>query len=164
MTTRTFAPWVEPIAEEFRLQRADLGELARSIPESTWERPSPNPGWSYRDLLGHLATRDPRTLRIVLEAVVSKTPLDPSQFSSEEDAPVNEQLLEPLRDQQVEEVAAGIAADTDDVLDLLAKLTQEDEDLRQDGFPMSLGEALRLMPQHEQMHMQQLRTALEGAR
>jgi hypothetical protein len=163
MTTRTFAPWVKPIAADFRRQRTELVQLVRSIPVSAWGQPCPNPGWTYRDLLGHLATRDPRTLRYVLTAVVSKTPLDPSELSTENDAVINEQLLESLRDQSIEDIAAGIATDTDGVLDLLARLSIEDEHLRQDEFPMSLGEALRMMPQHERMHVEQLRTALEAS-
>jgi hypothetical protein len=161
MTTRTFSPWVEPIAADFQRQRAELVQLVRSIPGSAWGQPCPNPGWTYRDLLGHLATRDPRTLRYVLTAVINKTPLDPSELSTENDAAINEQLVESLRGQPIEDIATGIATDTEGVLDLLARLSIEDEHLRQDEFPMSLGEALRLMPQHERMHMEQLRTARE---
>ncbi len=51
MTTRTFAPWVEPIAARFRESRAELLEFARSLPSEAWSRPSPNTGWSCKDLL-----------------------------------------------------------------------------------------------------------------
>ena len=58
MTTRTFAPWVEPIAAQLRESRRGIVEVARTIPEGAWSRPSHDPGWSYRDLLTHLAVGD----------------------------------------------------------------------------------------------------------
>ncbi|MGB2693689.1 MAG: DinB family protein [Dehalococcoidia bacterium] len=162
MTTRTFAPWVEPIAAAFQRQRAELAELVRSIPLEAWDRPSPNEGWTYRDLLGHVATRDPRSMRLVLEAVVTKNPLDPAQLLSEEESPINNQLLAEVRDFAIEQMVAYIDADTSGLLDLLAKLGSDDKDLRQAEFPISLSEALGMMPQHDRMHMEQLRTSLEA--
>jgi hypothetical protein len=162
MTTRTFAPWVEPIAESFREHRAALVELVRSIPHDRWSGASPNAGWTYRDLLGHVATRDARDMRVVLNAVISKTRLDPAELSTEEDRPINDRLLAELEGLSVEQIASHIERDTDGLLDLMAKLAEDDGGLRQRDFPMSLSEALARMPDHERMHMEQLRTALEG--
>jgi len=161
MTTRTYAAWVEPIAERFQKQRAELVELVYAIPEAAWQKDSPNAGWTYRDLLGHVATRDPHTMRIVLNAVIATEPIDPAQLRPEEEAPLNDQLRSALRGQSTDQIVAGIDIDTEGILALLAKLRDEDEHLRQQEFPMDLGEALRLMPQHERMHMEQLRAALE---
>ncbi len=162
MTDRTFASWVEPIAAMFSEQRAELVDLVRSVPLDAWSESSPNEGWTYRDLLGHVATRDPRDLRLVLNAVITKTRLDPAQMPLEEDVPINEGLLGEVREASVEELAGRLEEDTEGILDLLSKLTDENESLRQRDFPMSLSEALTQMPQHERMHMEQLRTALEG--
>ena len=56
MTTRSFAPWVEPIAAELRKLRAEVAKFARSAPPDFWGKPSPNHGWTNKDLLAHLAT------------------------------------------------------------------------------------------------------------
>ena len=159
-----YALWVEPIAATFREQRAELVELVRSIPEKAWTKTSPNEEWTYRDLLGHVATRDSRDWRLVLTAVVTKTRLDPAQLPVEEETPINEGLLAQVEELSPEQVARRLEADSDEMLDLLAKLNDEDADLRQHDFPMSLGEALSQMPQHERMHMEQLRTALTEGR
>jgi hypothetical protein len=103
-------------------------------------------------------------MRVVLEAVVAKSPVDPALLPNEELNPINDVLLAALRDLSIDEVAAHIEADTDGLLELLAKLSADDENLRQEDFPVSLSEGLRMMPQHERMHIDQLRTALEAAR
>jgi uncharacterized damage-inducible protein DinB len=162
--TPSFAPWVEPVAATFQRQRAELVELVRSVPAEAWERTSPNEEWTYRDLLGHLATRDPRDWRIILTAVVTKTRLDPADLPQEEETPINERLAAEVRALSIEEISQRLEADTEGMLQLLAKLTDDDEGRKQREFPMTLGEAIKLMPQHERMHMDQLRTALEGKR
>ena len=127
-----------------------------------WGRASPNEGWTYRDLLGHVATRDPRDLRLVLNAVITKTRLDPAQLPAEQDVPINDGLLNQVRDASVGELAERLEEDTEEILDLLSQLTDDDEQLKQREFPMSLSEALSQMPQHERIHLEQLRAALEG--
>ena len=161
MSDQNFAAWVEPIAAMFSQQRADLVDLVQSVPVEAWGRPSPNEGWTYRDLLGHVATRDPRDRRLVLNAVITKTRLDPAQLPAEEDVPINDRLLDQVRDASVGELAERLEEDTEEILDLLSQLTDEHQQLKQREFPMSLSEALRQMPEHERMHMEQLRTALE---
>lgn len=161
MTTRTYAPWVEPIAARLQQQRAELVELARAIPAEAWSKPSPNEGWTYRDLLGHVATRDARDWPVILQAVVTRTPLDPAALRPEEEVPVNDGLLGKVDALAVEEVIEQVVSDTEALLVLMAQLQEDDKDLRQSDFPMSLGEALALLPNHEDMHMEQLRTALE---
>ena len=161
MESRQYASWVEPIAAAFREQRAELVDLVRSIPEEAWTRTSPNDEWTYRDLLGHLASRSARDWRLVLTSVISRTPLDPTDFPVEDEA-LNEGLLGELNELSPVEVAQRLEADTEEFLELLAKLTDEHENQRQRDFPMSLGEALGQMPEHERMHMEQLRTALTG--
>ena len=63
MASRSFAPWVEPVAARLREGRAEIVELARSVPPEAWSRPSPNPGWRCKDLLAHLGTLFPRDER-----------------------------------------------------------------------------------------------------
>ena len=108
-----YASWVEPIAATFREQRAELAQLVRSIPEEAWARTSPNEEWTYRDLLGHLATRSPRDWRLVLTAVIGRTTLDPTHFPVEDEA-LNEGLLGELNELSPVEVAQRLEADTEE--------------------------------------------------
>jgi hypothetical protein len=58
MTARTFAPWVAPIAEEIRAGRVEVARTARQLLPEHWNLPSPLAGWTYKDLLAHLASGD----------------------------------------------------------------------------------------------------------
>ena len=99
----------------------------------------------------------------MLTAVISGTPLDPTHFPVEDEA-LNEGLLGELNELSPVEVVQRLESDSEKMLELLAKLTDEHENRRQRDFPMSLGEALSQMPQHERGHMEQLRTALTEGR
>jgi Mycothiol maleylpyruvate isomerase N-terminal domain len=50
-----FAPWVEPIARELRETRVAISVVASAIPDAGWSYRSPNPDWTFKDLLAHLA-------------------------------------------------------------------------------------------------------------
>jgi hypothetical protein len=52
----TFLPELAPVAEA--LSPAPALYVAFSIDPACWEQPSPVPGWTYRDLLAHIATGD----------------------------------------------------------------------------------------------------------
>src|SRR3990172_8160338 len=54
VTTRTFATWVEPYAAQLRENREQVIAFACSLPAEAWDRPSPLPGWTYKDLLAHI--------------------------------------------------------------------------------------------------------------
>jgi uncharacterized damage-inducible protein DinB len=49
-------PRVRPIAERWDRVTEYLVEAARAVDAERWSAPSPYPGWSYKDLLVHLAT------------------------------------------------------------------------------------------------------------
>ncbi len=75
MTDRTFASWVEPIAAQLRESRAQIIALAGSAPAEAWSKPSPNEGWTCKDLLAHLATGD-WVCQTVLRAAVGDEAAD----------------------------------------------------------------------------------------
>ena len=157
MTERTFAPWVEPIAAKLRESRAQVAALARSIPAEAWSQPSPLPGWTYKDLLAHLApTEDFRT---VLRAVVANEPVDASIFANVDAR--NAQQVEERRGHSVDELIAELEAGSEKTQELLSRLTEADESRRQADIPISLGEGLGIFSDHDQEHLPQLRAALE---
>ncbi len=155
MTERTFAPWVEPIAGKLRESRAQVATLARSIPSGAWSQPSPLPGWTYKDLLAHLAVTE--DLRAVLHAVLSNEPVDATVFGDARNA----QQLEERRDCSIDELIAELEAGSEKTQELLSRLTEADENRRQADIPIGLGEGLGLFSGHDQEHLPQLRAALE---
>jgi uncharacterized protein (TIGR03083 family) len=157
MTERTFALWVEPIAAKLRESRAQVADLARSIPAEAWSQPSPLPGWTYKDLLAHLAPSE--YLNTVLRAVLANELVDVSIFAQVDAR--NAQQLEERRDRSVEELIAELEAGNSQTQELLSRLAEADESRRQADIPMSLGEGLRGFLEHDPEHLAQLRTALE---
>lgn len=155
MTERTFALWVEPIAAKLRESRAQVADLARSIPSGAWSQPSPLPGWTYKDLLAHLAATE--DLRAVLRAVLANEPVDASVFGDARNA----QQVEERRGCSVDELIAEVATGSEETQELLSRLTEADENRRQADIPISLREGLALFSDHDQEHLPQLRAALE---
>jgi uncharacterized protein (TIGR03083 family) len=49
-------PHVQPIAERWDEVTDYLLSVARAVDPDKWGEPSPYPGWTYKDLLAHLAT------------------------------------------------------------------------------------------------------------
>lgn len=163
MTTRTFAPWVEPIAAKVGESRAELIAFARSAPAELWNRPSPNDGWSSKDLLAHVA--GDKGLLIILGAAVERTRLDPALFAEGEGTRANARDVEARRGRSVDELIAEIESDGETRQELMSRLTDADQERRQKEFPMSLGEVLNLGPgDHDREHLDQLRAAMEGTR
>jgi hypothetical protein len=63
----------------------------------------------------------------------------------------------------VEELIAEIARDRSEWRELMSQLQESDEEARWPGFPLSLGQYLRICAPHDREHLAQLRTILEQA-
>ena len=155
--TRTYAPWVEPVVADFRRERGVVSEFARSAAPPFWEQATALEGWACKDILAHLAAGTNKQVQAILQAVVTKTRLDPAIFG-DTDA-VNAREVEARRSRPVDAVIAEYEADTEEILDLLAQLQESDGELRQKDFTMSLGDALKMFPSHDREHLEQLREA-----
>jgi hypothetical protein len=163
MTAQTFAAWVAPAAAELRETRAEAVRVARQLLPEHWALSSPLPGWSYQDLLAHLATGD-WVFQTILGAVTRNEPLDLSATSfinPERVAAANERLVAERRGRSVDARIAEVEAEGRESLGLLAKLSDDDEGRTQADAPMSLGEYVRGFPNHDREHITQLRTALD---
>ncbi len=161
MTSRTFVSWVEPIAAKLRESRVQIVDVARTIPTEAWSRPSPNEGWSYKDLLAHLAGGDWMCQK-GLRAVVANEWLDTSASAIADYEGRNERFRREREGHSIEELIAEVEAEGEETQGLLARLTEADEGRRQEDIPMSEGEYLRGFPGHDRRHLEELRTALEG--
>ena len=159
MSSARLAAWVEPVAAALRTSRSDIVEVARSISSDAWARESPVPGWTYKDLLGHLAVGD-WVFQTIVGAVTRGERVDLGVLHEldSRNAKYREERLERSVDELVEETEKEGA----ETQALLTRLSDADEGLKQHDAPMSLGDYLRLFPSHDQEHLPQLRTALEG--
>ena len=162
MTERTFAPWVEPIAAKLQESRTQIVEVARSMPVEAWMRLSPNQGWSYRDLLVHLAVGD-WVSQTVLRAITTDQPLNIGEVASLDwVSQGNAERLKERANHTIDELIAEVEAEGDETQELLARLAEADESRTQEGAPVNLGDYLRGFPGHDRTHLGELRTALEG--
>ena len=160
MTTRTFAPWVEPIAAQLGESRAEIARTARRFLPDLWTMPSPLPGWTYKDLLAHLAVGD-WVCQSILQAVVANKAADLSILNQLNER--NEQYRRERAATSVEELIAELEAEGEETQELLSKLSDADEDRKQEGAPMSLGQYLKdAFPGHDRDHLDQLRTAMDN--
>ncbi len=160
MENRRFASWVEPVAAELRETRAQIVETAHAVPADAWERPSPCDGWTYKDLLTHLAVGD-----WVLQGVLRLVTGSEGRLVSgiEEVDAGNAQRLAERRGSSVEELIDEVIAEGERSQELLAQLEAEHEPLKGRDAPMTLGEYLRGFPGHDRRHLDELRAAVKGA-
>lgn len=159
MTGRTFAPWVEPVAQELRATRAEIVRAANQILPEVWVQPSPLEGWTYKDLLAHLATGD-WVCQTILGAVTENRPVEIDKVANIDW--VNEgnvRLLEERKQRLVVELIAEVQTEGEETQELLARLTPDDEGRKQADAPMSLVEYLRAFSGHDRAHLEQLKTA-----
>lgn len=162
MADRTFAPWVEPIAAQLRAGREQIVELAQAGAAEAWSKPSPNEGWTCKDLLAHLATGD-WVCQTVLRAVVGDEAADLDVLGDlDAIGRGNARLLEERAARSVEDLIAEVREEGEESQALLARLTDAHEPLRRQGAPMSLGDYLRGFPDHDRRHTEQLRMTLEA--
>ena len=161
MSDRTYASWVEPIATSDRESRIELLELVRTLSPADWERASPLPGWTLKDVLAHLAGGTGKNFQQILEAVVSRTPVNPAMLGDADAR--NAQDVEDRKDMSVGELISEIVGEGDAIDLLLSKLTDGQKDLRQDNIPMSLGEGLSQDPGgHYREHLAHFKKTLKG--
>ncbi len=160
MAERTYATWVEPIAAKDRESRDELLEFARSLKAEDWERASPLPGWTLKDLLAHLAGGTGKNFQTILEAVISRQSVDPAVLADPDER--NQRDVEERKDSSVGELISEIETEAAAIDLLLSKLTEEHKDLRQDNIPMSLGEGLSQDPGgHYRTHLADFKAAME---
>ncbi len=161
MADRTYASWVEPIAAELCEGRREIVAAAQSMPDEAWTKASPLEGWSYKDLLAHLAGGDWMCQK-GLRAVVANEWLDTSASAIADYEGRNERFRREREGHSIEELVAEVEAEGEETQELLARLTEADEEARQEDIPISEGDYLRAFPDHDQRHLKELRTALEG--
>ncbi len=165
MTSPALATWVQPIAVETEEGAKEVLDFARSQPADVWNRPSPLEGWTCRDILAHLAGDCGKVTSLALRAAVTGRPIDNPPDLADGGAAANARDVAERREHMVQELIAEIERDREQWRDLMARLKDADEDARWEGFPLSLGQYLRLCAGHDREHLAHLLAALtEGTR
>jgi hypothetical protein len=166
MTARTFLPWVEGPAKQMRESRAEVRRTAEKFLPELWTMPSPLEGWTYKDLLAHLASGEwvfQTMLRDVL-GIEKSLPKNATMAYVDEG---NAQRLAAHKDSSVEELIAEITTAGETTQELLSKLTDEIDPRmvawhRPNGDPVTLEQWVQGFPQHDVTHGAQLKTALDN--
>ena len=161
MNEITFAGWVIPIAARFRSTRQKVAELAPEIPEDAWRLPSPVEGWTYRDVLAHLAEGD-AAVRLVIKAVLEGADTD-MRPQNEQRESRNAAILQRGATHTIDELISTALQDSEETRLLLSRLNDDDEAVlvitsRTRPDPITLGACLTVY-HHDEEHLAQLREA-----
>jgi uncharacterized protein (TIGR03083 family) len=163
MTTKLeFTPWVAPIAGRMARTRAAIIEVARGLPDEAWSRPSPNDGWTYHDLLAHLADDTEKNLHAAVRAVAAGRDIDPALWDDIDSR--NARGVRDRRSRSIDELLAEIERDGEAMQELLTQIADEAEHRTQPEIRGTFGTFLRDgLAGHDAFHLAQLRTAVTGA-
>ena len=166
LTTRTFAAWVEPVARELREGRGEIARTARKFLPEMWTMPSPLEGWTYKDLLAHLATGD-WVFQTMLRQTLGIENALPAQATLEFVNEGNARLLAERKDTSIEELIAEAEREGETTQELLSGLSDANDPSafvwhRPNGDPVTLEQWVTGFPRHDPSHLAQLKTALDS--
>lgn len=166
MTTRTFAAWVEPAAAALRQSRAEIARTANQLLPEHWSLPSPLEGWSYQDLLAHLATGD-WVFQAMLRQTLGIEKALPAQATLEYVNDGNAKKLAERKGASVAELIAEAERQAETTQQLLSGLTDAHDPSavvwrRPNGDPVTLQQWVTGFPQHDPAHLAQLKTVLDN--
>ncbi|MEX1253679.1 MAG: maleylpyruvate isomerase N-terminal domain-containing protein [Dehalococcoidia bacterium] len=162
MTSRTFALWVEPTTAALADGRAQVIAFARSTPEEVWAQPSEVEGWTNKDILAHIGRGNDQILQKLLRSVVAGDRVDMAMFAVDTDD-ANARGVEERQERTLDELMVELRESGDEIQELLSRLSDKDEHLRQEDPPFVLKGFLEFVAKegHDLEHLAQLRAALE---
>ena len=153
-----FAPWIEAIAFDLHETRAAIARVAAAVPDARWSETSPVPGWTFKDLLAHLAVNHwmCQTLLAGLLADEARQfkPIANSSLVEATDAV----LLEEQCGRTVSELLNAVAVEGHETEAMLARLRDKDE-ARSGHGGLTITNYLREVIDHDRMHLSQLNVA-----
>ena len=145
--------WAKPIADEMDKSASELLCFVRDQPPEFWEGPSRLQGWTRKDVLAHLAGDTGKVASHALRAAVhGEAWTHPPDFRDGGDA-ANAQDVSERSGRTMEQLIAEIEQDRREWQDLLSRVRDGDEDARWEGFPLSLGQYLRICQSHDREHL-----------
>jgi uncharacterized protein (TIGR03083 family) len=157
MSDRSFAPWVEPVADRLAQSQQEIEEIARQVPGEAWAKASAYPGWSYKDHLAHLPHAH-RGLHGVLQAVVEGRDPDFSRFDRINE--LNEENRQAHLTTPVDQLIAAFVKESEGTQCALSELRPEHAEVR--FGPMTISQALQGFAMHDVAHGEEITRALQA--
>jgi len=157
VSDRKLAGWVAPIAAQLAAGRREVADVARSVPDEKWSEPSPAQGWTYKDMLAHLAVGD-WAIQHVLRSIVNGGPVDMSIVARFNE--MNEQYRQERAGRSVEELMGEAMSMGEETQRLLTGLKPGQEELQVARW--KLNELLQGFSGHDPAHVAEFRTALDA--
>jgi len=162
MTTRTFAPWVEPFAAKQRADRERVLTFARALPAEAWSTPVGDEGWTAKDLVAHIGKGNDQLFQKLLRQVIAGEQIDTEIFRTVDTDGENAAGVEARKNLSPAEVLAEFEEACDEVEELLSQLTDDHEHLTQDDPPFQLKGFIGMVDKesHSIEHLEQLKAAV----
>jgi uncharacterized damage-inducible protein DinB len=160
-----FLPEVEATFRAMFRYREGLLRAIYSVDDQAWEEPSPDPGWTNRDLLAHVASNELR-VHVRLRGLLGEATEDETAEVNDVDG-WNQRQVEARRHLNVRQLVDEMAANRYQTLLILARL--EPGHLRRPvalagGRDCSLVEYIGMFTGHESVHAGQLVPASRARR
>lgn len=173
MGTETYHPDVQRVVDELNSHRQRFVELCRSLSAEELAKPVPQSTWIVRDFIAHLATIDP-TVAVIFRNIRDGTnERMPTSGGERFDIDRwNDAQVEARRDWPLEEVLEEAAKNREELLTVLASLTDEDlgkpfpfeGDSKRPPADITLLQYLRGWCKHDVMHAVDMLRALPERR
>jgi hypothetical protein len=149
-----------------RESRIEVRRTAEKFLPDLWTMPSPLEGWTYKDLLAHLASGE-WVFQTMLRNVLGIEKSLPEQATMTYVDDGNATRLAERKDASIDELIAEITETGETTQDLLSKLTDDSGAStvvwrRPNGDPVTLEQWISGFPQHDVTHGDQLKTALDN--
>jgi len=149
------------LRRELEQAQRDLLEVLDNVGPDGWSRPSPNEGWTVRDLLTHLTTSEsgfiPTLRRMAAGDGGVPADFDPNRWNAGQ--------LRRRAEQSPEELRAELERSNADMLSVLDSLDDSALDRRghlSTGVEGSTEDNFRLVADHKRTHTSDIRAALAG--
>lgn len=165
MTDRAFLPWVEPIAKQLRDGRVGVVRTAHQLLPEHWSLPSPLEGWTYKDLLAHLASGD-WVFQWMLRDALGEEKFDIIERGFAYVDEGNAQRTAERKNTAVEALIAEVQSEGEATQELLSRLNdgidfQAIVGRRPTGEDVTREMWIQNFAMHDKLHGDQLKTALD---
>ena len=161
----TFLPEIEATFRTLNRYREGLLRAVYSLADDAWGEASPNPGWSYRDTLAHVASNDLRA-QTRLRALLGER--DDAELAALEDEDAwNLREVEKRRGHTFPQLVEELDANRHDTIEILSRIRSEHLSTH---MPLAHGETatpteyIEMFSAHEARHAAQLIPASRARR